>query len=126
MRGLPVERWSADNAALAYHGLGLHIGEPMSQNANGDLLGHVRDEDLSGPDHSSVRLYRTRKRQDFHADGLVGHFVRNVRRWRDARMLVRRIAAGLHETRRSFRRIRATPISPPSRDVSMNVRQGST
>jgi hypothetical protein len=32
--------------------------------------------------------------------------VRHVRRWRDGRMLVRWIAAGLHEARRSFRRVR--------------------
>ena len=39
-------------------------------------------------------------------NGLVGRFVRNVRRWRDGHMLVRWIAAGLHEARRSFRRVR--------------------
>ena len=39
-------------------------------------------------------------------NGLVGHFVRHVRRWRDGRMLVRWIAAGLQEARRSFRRVR--------------------
>ena len=39
-------------------------------------------------------------------NGLVGRFVRNVRRWRDGRMLVRWIAAALHEAHRSFRRVR--------------------
>ena len=39
-------------------------------------------------------------------NGLVGHFVRHVRRWRDGRMLVRWIAAGLQEVGRSFRRLR--------------------
>jgi putative transposase len=39
-------------------------------------------------------------------NGLVGHFTRNVRRWRDGRMLVRWIAAALDEARRSFRRVR--------------------
>jgi len=39
-------------------------------------------------------------------NGLVGHFVHNVRRWRNGRMLVRWIAAGLQETGRSFRRLR--------------------
>lgn len=69
VRGLPVERYDDEDAALAYYGLGLHLGIPVSQNAQGDLLGHVRDEDLPDPDHPSVRLYRTRKRQDFHTDG---------------------------------------------------------
>jgi hypothetical protein len=39
-------------------------------------------------------------------NGLVGHFVRHVRRWRDGRMLVRWIATGLREADRSFRRLR--------------------
>jgi len=67
VKGVPVERYGKEDAALVYCGLGLHLGDPVSQNANGDLLGHVRDEAL--PDHPSVRLYRTRKRQDFHTDG---------------------------------------------------------
>ena len=39
-------------------------------------------------------------------NALVGYFVRNIRRWRDGRMLVRWIAAGLHQARGSFRRVR--------------------
>jgi hypothetical protein len=69
VKGFPVERYDSADAALAYYGLGLHLGTPVSQNAQGDLLGHVRDEGLPNPDHPSVRLYRTRKRQDFHTDG---------------------------------------------------------
>jgi hypothetical protein len=67
VKGVPVHKYGKDAAALAYYGLGLHMGDPVSQNANGDLLGHVRDDAL--PEHPSVRLYRTRKRQDFHTDG---------------------------------------------------------
>jgi transposase-like protein len=53
-------------------------------------------------------LYRTLRSTNAieNLNGLVGHFVRHVRRWRDGRMLVRWIAAGLHEARRSFRRVR--------------------
>ena len=53
-------------------------------------------------------LYRTLRSTNAieNLNGLVGRFVRNVRRWRDARMLVRWVAAGLHEARRSFRRVR--------------------
>jgi transposase-like protein len=53
-------------------------------------------------------LYRTLRSTNAieNLNGLVGRFVRNVRRWRDGRMLVRWIAAGLHEARRSFRRLR--------------------
>ena len=53
-------------------------------------------------------LYRTLRSTNAieNLNGLVGRFVRNVRRWRDGRMLARWIAAGLHEARRSFRRVR--------------------
>jgi putative transposase len=53
-------------------------------------------------------LYRTLRSTNAieNLNGLVGHFVRHVRRWRDGRMLVRWIAAGLQEVGRSFRRLR--------------------
>lgn len=56
----------------------------------------------------SGALYRTLRTTNAieNLNGLVGHFTRNVRRWRDGRMLVRWIAAALEEARRSFRRVR--------------------
>jgi len=53
-------------------------------------------------------LYRTLRSTNAieNLNGRVGHFVHNVRRWRDGRMLVRWIAAGLQEVRRGFRRLR--------------------
>jgi putative transposase len=53
-------------------------------------------------------LYRTLRSTNAieNLNGLVGRFVRHVRRWRDGRMLVRWIAAGLAEAGRSFRRVR--------------------
>lgn len=53
-------------------------------------------------------LYRTLRSTNAieNLNGLVGHFVRHVRRWRNGRMLVRWIAAGLREATRSFRRLR--------------------
>ena len=73
VKGFPAAQLSAEDAGLAYYGLGLHWGKPVSQNAKGDLLGHVRDLGVprTGP---AVRLYTTRERQDFHTDGsdLVG------------------------------------------------------
>jgi hypothetical protein len=68
LRGFPVARLGRDASALAYFGLGLHLGTPVPQNAAGDLLGHVRDRGgpRTGP---HVRLYTTRERQDFHTDG---------------------------------------------------------
>lgn len=68
LRGLPVERWGDDDAALAYYGLGLHLGTAISQNADGDVLGHVRDAGLEKRD-PTVRRYRTREPLGFHSDG---------------------------------------------------------
>ncbi|APA98956.1 TauD/TfdA family dioxygenase [Nocardia seriolae] len=73
IRRFPHDLLTPEETELAYVGLGLHLGTPVSQNAAGDLLGHVRDERLprTGP---AVRLYTTNQRQDFHTDGsdLVG------------------------------------------------------
>ena len=68
LRRFPVDLLSDDEIELAYFALGLHLGVPVSQDAAGTLLGHVRDErvERTGPE---VRLYRTRERQDFHTDG---------------------------------------------------------
>lgn len=68
LRGLPVERWGEEISTLAYLGLGLHMGTLASQNAAGDLLGHVRDTGAD-PNDPTVRLYRTNAAQGFHTDG---------------------------------------------------------
>ena len=64
----PIDLLDARETELAYIGLGCHLGTPVGQNAQAELLTHVRDERL-GPDAGKVRLYRTRERQDFHTDG---------------------------------------------------------
>jgi putative transposase len=63
-------------------------------------------------------LYRTLRSTNAieNLNGLVGRFVRNVRRWRNGRMLVRWIATGLQEVGRSFRRLRG------HRDLSALIR----
>jgi hypothetical protein len=68
LRGFPIEPLEPAEIELAYVAFGLHLGTPVSQDAHGTLLGHVRDErvERTGPE---VRLYRTRERQDFHTDG---------------------------------------------------------
>ena len=68
VRSLPVQRYSEADAALAYWGLGLQMGSPVSQNAAGDLLGHVRDTGAD-PKNPAVRLYKTRVDLGFHCDG---------------------------------------------------------
>ena len=68
VRGVPVDDLGDDGSAIAYVVLGVHLGVPVSQNAAGDLLGHVRD-DGSDPEDPTVRRYRTRLAQPFHVDG---------------------------------------------------------
>lgn len=67
LRGLPVERWGDEDAALAFWGLGQHLGQPGAQNPEGDLLGHVRDtgEERTNP---NVRRYKTAGDIRFHCD----------------------------------------------------------
>jgi len=67
VRGLPVERWSEEQAALAYWGLGLHLGRPGAQNPDDELLGHVVDtgENAANP---FVRRYRTAGDIAWHCD----------------------------------------------------------
>jgi hypothetical protein len=67
LRGLPSERYSEREAGTIFFGLGCHLGNPRSQNAQGQLLGHVRDLGLSSKD-PSVRIYQTNERQTFHTD----------------------------------------------------------
>lgn len=68
VRGVPVEACTAGEIERLYWGLGLHLGTAVSQNTDGDLLGHVRDTGAD-PDDRGVRLYKTRAEQDFHTDG---------------------------------------------------------
>ncbi|HVO06502.1 MAG TPA: TauD/TfdA family dioxygenase [Burkholderiaceae bacterium] len=67
VRSLPLAAWGRRCSALAFYGLGTHLGRPLSQNAQGHLLGHVRDQGLSSAD-PNVRIYQTRERQTFHTD----------------------------------------------------------
>ncbi len=67
IRGLPVERWPLRLSATAFFGLGMHLGHAVSQNAQGHVLGHVRDLGLRSDD-PQVRIYQTAERQTFHTD----------------------------------------------------------
>ncbi len=75
IRGFPVDRHDAETCAEVYWGLGLHMGRAVSQNTDGDLIGHIRDTGAD-PAAYGVRLYKTRAEQDFHTDGadIIGLF----------------------------------------------------
>ena len=69
IRGIPRERYSDAECELIYWGIGAHLGTPVSQNARGHLLGHVRDEGRIQAD-PNARAYQTNERMDFHTDML--------------------------------------------------------
>ena len=67
LRGLPRHRYDIERAARAYWGIGTYFGTMRSQNARGDLLGHVIDLSRS-VDDPTARIYQTSARQNYHAD----------------------------------------------------------
>lgn len=73
IRGLPIHRYSQEYAATIFCGIGAHLGKARSQNAQGHILGHVRDTGANAAD-TNTRIYQTAERQTFHTDSadLVG------------------------------------------------------
>ena len=67
IQGLPVHDWTKREAAIAFLGIGTHLGNLRMQNAAGHLLGHVRDLGRSSLD-PNTRIYQTRERQTHHTD----------------------------------------------------------
>ena len=67
IRRLPVESWTRRQAAIAFLIIGAQLGNLRMQNAEGHLLGHVRDLGRSSDD-PNTRIYQTRERQTFHTD----------------------------------------------------------
>ena len=67
IRGLPYADMDPIEAAYIYWGIGRHMGEAVSNNAAGDMLGHVIDTgiDINDPNH---RGYQTSVEMDFHCD----------------------------------------------------------
>ncbi|BBK44645.1 hypothetical protein STVA_46650 [Allostella vacuolata] len=66
MRGFPRERYTADQMARIYVGLGAHFGQPVSQSWQGQLLGSVIDiSDVV----EKVRGYNAGGGMNFHIDG---------------------------------------------------------
>ncbi len=65
LRGIPRERYSTDDLARIYFGLGAHIGTPLPQSWQGELLGHVIDVSDIEP---GARGYHAGGAQRFHTD----------------------------------------------------------
>ena len=69
IRGIPVERYSIEQAAAAFLGIGAYFGKPVSQNGKGHILGHVKDLGRSIED-PTARIYQTTHKQTFHTDSV--------------------------------------------------------
>ena len=67
VRGLPVERYRDDDVGLIFWGMGRHMGAPLHQNPQGDLLGHVYDHGRTYGD-IDVRGYETNAYLPYHTD----------------------------------------------------------
>ena len=67
LRGLPIANYTQKFFATVFCGLGAHLGSARSQNAQGHILGHVRDVGVDAKDPGS-RIYQTCERQTFHTD----------------------------------------------------------
>ncbi len=68
IRGLPLQRYTDDQIARIFWGIGRYIGNPISQNAQGDLLGHVKDVGGLTYGAKNVRGYQTTAELNFHND----------------------------------------------------------
>lgn len=67
LRGLPLQGYSQAMAATLFCGIGAHLGSARSQNAEGHILGHVRNTGVDSSD-PNTRIYQTAERQTFHTD----------------------------------------------------------
>jgi hypothetical protein len=71
VKGLPVDRYSEEEACLLYWGLGALLGMPLPQNVRGDRLYSVRDEGYRiERDYGAVgvRFSKTTEGLHFHTD----------------------------------------------------------
>lgn len=67
LRGLPVRKYDRETLTRIYWGLSLHVGDPVAQNRNGHLLGHVIDIGTPVTDVNK-RLTQTSAELQFHSD----------------------------------------------------------
>ena len=67
IKGLPVGRYDREALIRIYWGLCRHIGDPVTQNRNGHLVGHVIDVGDSVAD-ANKRITQTNAELCFHAD----------------------------------------------------------
>jgi hypothetical protein len=66
--GFPIAGASETALRALYAAVGRLLGDPVSQNAAGELICDIRDTGAD-PHNVNTRLYTTRAEQDFHTDG---------------------------------------------------------
>ena len=67
IRGWPSTERSLQQCAFAFRGIGAHLGEAISQNGKGHVLGHVANLGLDYAD-PTTRGYQTRAELAYHVD----------------------------------------------------------
>jgi hypothetical protein len=65
LRGLPIDGVTLDEFIAAVWGVGTHFGHPLSQNAQGELIGHVID---ATSEEQTPRMFRSNLELRLHTD----------------------------------------------------------
>lgn len=68
LRGLPVANYSRQDLETIYWGIGSHMGYPISQNPEGQLIAEVTDKGSSYATNVNDRGYRSRDKLNPHVD----------------------------------------------------------
>lgn len=68
VRGLPFGKYDDDQVGRIFWGIGTHLGNAIPQNAQGDLLGHVKAVEGKKYMDKDVRGYQTNAELFFHND----------------------------------------------------------
>lgn len=68
LRGLPSDTYDRETLTRIYWGLSRHIGDPVPQNRNGHMIGHVIDIGTRENDFNK-RITQTAAELQFHSDG---------------------------------------------------------
>ncbi|MBP6114479.1 MAG: TauD/TfdA family dioxygenase [Acinetobacter sp.] len=66
IRGLDAEKYNEYQLANIYYLIGLHMGNSVTQNARGDLMGYV--ENIGDKNQKMTRVYQTNSYLPYHAD----------------------------------------------------------
>ncbi len=94
LRGLPVEQYDDAQIATIYYGIGLHLGTPVGQNPQGDLIGTVMNVgDIADP---NTRVFQTNAYLPYHTDPSDAVCLLCIRKARDGGLSSLVSAAAIH------------------------------